>query len=261
MRFNYDFSSSGRERTLLLLHGFISDMDSMAQIARTASPHFNILRVDLPGFGGTRSTDIDYTIETIADGLQSLLKELGLKKVDILGYSMGGRVALSFAINYPEAVERLIIESASPGIASLEDRQARLLIDRKRADDITANYTVFIDAWETMALFDSQKHLMSEERSSQRRNRLAQVPKEVADSLLKYGTGVQPSYWQRLKHITIPVLLVVGEQDTKFKSINSKMAEMLPDAQLVVIEGAGHNVHMESPKKFGTMMIDFLLGG
>lgn len=233
----------------------------MTQISETAAPHFNILAIDLPGFGGTRSAGIDYTMDAIADNIQSILTELNVSKVHVLGYSMGGRVALSFAVNHPESVERIILESSSPGIASSRDREERLLIDRKRADRITVDYSTFIDEWEQMALFDSQKHLTDEVQARQRANRLGQVPKEVADSLLKYGTGVQPSYWDRLYSMTMPVLLVAGEHDAKFRSVNSRMAEMLPNARFVIIEGAGHNVHMESEEKFGTMMLDFLLGG
>ncbi|MFC3418469.1 2-succinyl-6-hydroxy-2,4-cyclohexadiene-1-carboxylate synthase [Salinicoccus hispanicus] len=261
MKFNYHFSNNEKERTILLLHGFISDMESMAQISDTAVPYFNILRLDLPGFGGTRSTGLDYTMDTIAHGIQSILTELGLRKVDILGYSMGGRAALSFIINHPESVGRAILESSSPGIDSPSDRESRLLLDRKRADRINADYRSFIDEWEQMPLFGSQKRLPGSMRAGQRANRLAQVPKEVADSLLKYGTGVQTAYWDRLHTIKMPVLLIAGENDSKFISINSRMAEMLPDARFEIIEGAGHNVHMESPEKFGTIMIDFLLGG
>ncbi|MCG1009412.1 2-succinyl-6-hydroxy-2,4-cyclohexadiene-1-carboxylate synthase [Salinicoccus sp. ID82-1] len=261
MRFNYHYSDNGKERTILLLHGFISDMESMAHVSVAAGPYFNVLKIDLPGFGGTRSVGIDYTMDTIGDGIQAILDALSIPKVNIMGYSMGGRVALSFIVNHPESVERAILESSSPGIASSSDRESRLLTDRRRADRINGDYGSFIDEWETLPLFNSQKQLSDTLHAEQRANRLAQIPKEVADSLLKYGTGVQPAYWDRLPDINMPVLLVVGERDEKFRAINATMADRLPDARFEIIEGAGHNVHMESPEKFGTIMIDFLIGG
>ncbi|WP_342387272.1 2-succinyl-6-hydroxy-2,4-cyclohexadiene-1-carboxylate synthase [Salinicoccus bachuensis] len=261
MRFNHRFSNNGKSRTILLLHGFLADMTSMEGLACDLSPHFNTLTVDLPGFGGTPSAGIDYGMEDIAEGIRQLLVSLDIQKVDILGYSMGGRVALSFIASHPEYVKRAVLESSSPGIASDEEREARRHADYRRAAHINEDFTAFVDSWEDMGLFSSQRDLSAKTLEQQRLNRLSQQPEEAADSLVKYGTGVQPSYWGKLGNIDLPVLLLTGGQDEKFIAINSRMSQLLPDARLEIIEGAGHNIHMEAREKFGTIVIDFLLGG
>lgn len=236
-------------------------MASMEGLAGDLAPHFNTLTVDLPGFGGTPSAGIDYGMGDIAEGIRQLLISLDIQKVDILGYSMGGRVALAFIASHPEYVGRAVLESSSPGIASGEERETRRHADGRRAARINEDFPAFIASWEGMGLFSSQQSLPDKTLEQQRQNRLSQQPEEASDSLMKYGTGVQPSYWEKLGDIRRPVLLLAGGQDEKFIRINSSMSELLPDARLEIIDGAGHNIHMEAPRKFGTIVIDFLLGG
>lgn len=261
MKFNHRFTDNGKSRTLLLLHGFLSDMTSMDGVAGELSSHYNILAVDLPGFGGTPSAGIDYGMEDIAEGLRDLLASLDLDQVDVLGYSMGGRAALSFIANHPEYVGRAVLESTSPGIATETEREKRRSVDAERAARINEDFPAFIAGWEDMGLFSSQQALPEKALEHQRQNRLSQQPAEAADSLMKYGTGVQPSYWEALRRIDCPVLLLAGNRDEKFIGINSRMAELLPDARFEIVDGAGHNIHMEAPRKFGTIVIEFLLGG
>src|SRR5699024_11481438 len=111
----------------------------------------------------------------------------------------------------------------------------------------------FLDDWEHMGLFKSQQHLSEEAFREQRSMREAQRPEEVADSLLKFGTGVQPSYWATLKNLKMPVLLITGVDDQKFVDINKKMAKSIENVRMETIEGAGHNIHLEMEEKFDTI--------
>ena len=261
MELNYHFEDNGKTETIVILHGFLSDKSSMATTAAELDGIRNVITVDLPGFGQSKSTGQDYGIETIADALAAMLESLTITRADVYGYSMGGRVALSFAINHPGYVKRLILESSSPGIASSEDRAMRRQVDRTRADEIIRDYPAFISQWETLPLFSTQAAMTRDEQARQRENRLAQNPEEVADSLLKYGTGAQPSYWTKLSQLHMPILLAVGSEDQKFIDINTRMALHMPDARLEIIEGAGHNIHMEAGPKFGILLLDYLSGG
>ena len=261
MDINYRFNNNHKRETVLLMHGFISDMSSMDTVCKDLASDFNILQVDLPGFGGTRSTGIDYTMDDLADGLATLTESLGLEKVHVLGYSMGGRTAISFLINHPKKVLSAVLESTSPGIENMRDRAVRYEIDRKRAAHITDDYEAFIEDWGQMGLFDSQTQIDGNLLQKQKENRLSQDPLEVADSLIKYGTGVQRAYWQDLKHVDQPVLLLAGEKDEKFKEINKFMAQLLPYPQLKIVNGTGHNIHMEAREKFAIIVLEFLRGG
>lgn len=255
---NFYFENKDRSETVLLLHGFMSDSASMRSIGNRLNDSYNILYVDLPGFGGSRSRKYDYGMADVSECISRILKRLKLGTVHVLGYSMGGRTALSFGILYPKQVLSLILESASPGISGSDERADRLAIDKKRAGKITADYPKFLEEWESMGLFKSQQTLSAEAFTEQREMREAQQPEEVADSLLKYGTGVQPSYWSSLKNLKMPVLLIVGRDDQKFVEINKKMAGGIENAQLKIVEDAGHNIHLESAEKFDIIITEFL---
>ncbi|SDK92868.1 2-succinyl-6-hydroxy-2,4-cyclohexadiene-1-carboxylate synthase [Lacicoccus qingdaonensis] len=255
---HFYFEDDNHSETVLLLHGFMSDLESMKSIGENLSDEYNLLYVDLPGFGGSGSVRHDYDMEDVSHGISEILDSLHLDKVHVIGYSMGGRTALSFGVLYPEKVHSLILESASPGLADKEEKAQRLEIDRKRARKITEDYQKFLDDWEGMGLFKSQQHLSEEVFKAQRSMRERQQPKEVADSLLKYGTGVQPSYWSRLENLKMPVLLITGSDDRKFVAVNKKMAESIEKVRLETVGGAGHNIHLESAEKFDTIITEFL---
>jgi len=255
---NFYFDDEKHSETVLLLHGFMSDAMSMKSIGDRLNDSYNILYVDLPGFGASLSTTYDYGMEDVSFGISKILERLKLGPVHVLGYSMGGRTALSFGILYPEKVLSLTLESASPGISESGEKSDRLDVDKKRAEKIMEDYTKFLDGWQSMGLFKSQETLSAETFKAQREMRAAQQPQEVADSLLKYGTGAQPSYWSRLKELKIPVCLIVGRNDQKFVEINKKMAESIENVQLKLVEDAGHNIHLESPQKFDIIITEFL---
>lgn len=255
---NFYFENANHKNTILLLHGFMSDSGSMKNIGDKLSGSYNILYVDLPGFGGSESRKHDYDMEDISRSISGILNRLKLNQVHVLGYSMGGRTALSFGILFPDKVYSLILESASPGLTDTSEKAQRLEIDKKRAQKITEDYPKFLDDWEHMGLFQSQQHLSAAVFTEQRAMRQAQKPEEVADSLLKYGTGVQPSYWSELKNLKMPVLLIAGATDQKFVDINKKMAESIENAELKIVDDAGHNIHLESAEKFDTIITEFL---
>lgn len=255
---NFYFADNHHAETVLLLHGFMSDHKSMESIGEELSDSYNILYVDLPGFGRSYSMEYDYDMETISFGITEILEQLSLDRVHALGYSMGGRIALSFGALYPHKVHSLILESASPGLDDNDEKEKRQETDKNRAGKITENYQKFLDDWENMGLFSSQQNLSDEAFRQQREMREAQRPEEIADSLLKYGTGVQPSYWSALQNMKMPVLLIVGALDQKFVDINKKMVKSLDNAELKIVDNAGHNIHLESAGKFDIIIKEFL---
>ena len=247
---------------LLLLHGFTGSAENW----RPHAPAFvqengSTIAVDLLGHGETGApTDPQgYTMAAAAKSLADLLQKLGVDRVHLLGYSMGGRLALYMAIHYPELIATLTLESASPGLASADERAARKVSDDALADWIEANgIPAFVDRWEEVPLFDSQKRLPAPMRSGVREQRLRNSAQGLANSLRYMGTGVQPALWTRLVEVTMPVQLIVGALDTKFVAINQHMAELLPDCRLTVVAEAGHTVHLEKSAEFDALIISWL---
>ena len=216
--------------------------------------------LDLPGHGSLagESDAADFTLDATLSRLAAARGGPG----PVVGYSMGGRVALHFAARVPETVTHLVLESASPGLATPAERA-----DRRAADEALARRIVsegvaaFVDEWEALPLFASQNGLRAEVREALRRRRLSNDVRSLAASLLAVGTGALPSLWDRLPHIDVPTLIVVGQLDDKFRTIGEKMVEALPRADLVVVAGAGHAVHLERPRAWCEAVTDFLRGG
>lgn len=257
----YHVEVSGRGFPLVLLHGFTGDFSTWAPFLEHWDKHSQIITPDIIGHGKTDSPDQlnAYKMETAAEHLKVLLDHLGVQQVDILGYSMGGRLALTFVILYPERVRKLILESASPGISDELQRQERRMKDAELAElIINKGITNFVDYWENIPLFSSMKSLPLDVQMKIRKQRLSNSPKGLANSLNGMGTGSQPSWWERLNEIESEVLLLTGIKDEKFCLIAEKMQKSIKNVNWIVFYESGHTIHVEEEEKFGTIVSDFV---
>ncbi|RFU63646.1 2-succinyl-6-hydroxy-2,4-cyclohexadiene-1-carboxylate synthase [Peribacillus saganii] len=257
----YAVNVHGEGEPLLMLHGFTGSSSTWDFLIGETSQHFQLILVDSIGHGGTESPEDAerYQIEKSAEDLWNIIEYLGHKSVHLLGYSMGGRLGLTFACIYPEKVKTLILESTSPGLRTAEEREARKLQDSKLAERIKKDgLEAFVDYWENTPLFSSQKILPINKRKSIRSGRLENSVTGLSNSLLGMGTGSQPSWWSQLKELDKPVLLITGEADKKFSDIGYAMKEVLPYCELQIFKGAGHALHVEEPEKFGKIISEFL---
>src|SRR5699024_282291 len=257
--FNYEYNDLGKSNTLILLHGFLSDMQTMKDISSEFN-NMNTLLIDLPGFGQTKSVGIDYSMDDISKGIVKIVDELNLTNVHVYGYSMGGRVAISLLANYSERFNKFILESTSPGMSKAFRRDSRIEIDESRATDLETDFESFINDWEELPLFKTQKLLDEKTFLLQRKERLSQNGAEAADSLRKYGTGIQPHYWDNLNKNN-DVLIIVGEKDEKFVKIGDNMNKQLKNSCFKIIKKCGHNVHLENKEAFIKECQEFLSEG
>ncbi|MFQ5535961.1 MAG: 2-succinyl-6-hydroxy-2,4-cyclohexadiene-1-carboxylate synthase [Gemmatimonadota bacterium] len=248
----------------VLLHGFTGSAAAWPReiTEGLASAGHGPVLLDLPGHGPGRSgaggddREDDFSLEAVH---RRIRRAMGEEPAPLIGYSMGGRLALSFAAEHPGRVSRLVLEAASPGLADEEERAARRRRDKALALRIEeGGMAAFVDEWERLPLFESQNALPEEVRRAQRELRLRHDSAPLAEALRCLGTGALPSYWEELVRMELPVLLIAGELDTKFVKIARKMARRLPDARLVITPGAGHRVHLERPGAWLSAVVAFL---
>lgn len=249
---------------ILLLHGFTGSSQNWQPLLPSLTPHFQIIAPDILGHGRSASPSdpTRYHIAQVAADIVALLDLLDQHTSDpahLLGYSMGGRLALYLAVHYPERFASLILESASPGLKTAAAREERRQKDNALADRIEQDgIEAFVGFWESLSLWDSQKQLPAEIRAQLRQQRLQNNPIGLANSLRGMGTGVQPSLWHKLPEITMPVLLLTGELDHKFCTIGEEMTPLLPQAKHVTLAGAGHTIHLEQPTQYSQTVVSFL---
>lgn len=252
---------AGSGPALLLLHGFTGDLHTWDRFVPRWAQSFQVIAVDLPGHGSTDAptSPARYRMERCVDDLTAFLDELGVTDVRVLGYSMGGRVALHFVLAAPQRVAALVLESASPGIADAAERAARVKADEALADAIERDgVAAFVERWERLPLFASQARLPEDVRAAVRAQRLRQRATGLANSLRGKGAGAQEPLHDRLREIAAPTLLMAGELDDKYVRIVEEMAARIPHARAVVVPDAGHTVHLEQPQQFFAVVTDFL---
>jgi 2-succinyl-6-hydroxy-2,4-cyclohexadiene-1-carboxylate synthase len=211
---------------LVLLHGFTQTGASWNGVVRELAGRYNALAPDL-GVG-------PWEEELLR------LERLAPERFTLCGYSMGGRLALALALRIPARVERLVLISASPGLANDGERAARRSADAALADRIEAiGVESFARTWAAQPLFAGQT---PEVAAAAHADRLRRSAAEHAGQLRGLGTGVMPPLWNRLGELTMPVTAIVGERDTKFRATAERMG-----FPTVVVPGAGHAVHLEQP--------------
>ena len=220
--------------TTLVLHGFAGSARSMVRFFDDA------IAPQLPGHDA--APDATSWNKTV-DWLDCFLK----KPVEVFGYSMGARLALALALRYPGSVTRLVLESGTAGIADPGERSRRKADDDALADFIEREgVEAFVDRWEQHPTLASLRPFAAQLRPE----RLAHRPSGLASALRHLGAGAQPSYWDQLPALRVPVILIAGARDEKFSGISRRIFELLPSATLSVIPDCGHAPHLERPQAF-----------
>lgn len=247
---------------IVFLHGFTGSVSTWDDVMAALNDRFRMIAVDLTGHGKTAIPDQVSRFqmaEQLAD-LDALFRALAITNFTLVGYSMGGRVALAYTQEYPERVKTLVLESASPGLKTAEERDMRMAADLQLANRIENDgIKAFVDFWENIPLFSSQKKLTSDKRENIRNERLQQQAIGLARSLKGIGTGSQPSYWPHLGEMALPILLLTGEMDEKFVVISREMKKQFPSATHEIINDVGHAIHVEKPVLFATMVEEHII--
>lgn len=260
---NYHLEECGSGTPVVMLHGFTGSTRTWRPLMSTIGQAFRCIAIDLPGHGQSEAPqEADrYRMERIAVDLTGLLKQLAAAPAHWLGYSMGGRLALYIACRHPELVRSMVLESASAGLREPSEREARIAQDTVLANRIeNEGIPRFADYWQSIPLFDTQKHLPEKAQAAMRQQRLSNSASGLANSLRGMGTGAQPELWSELGNLAMPMMLIAGEKDAKFVSINRQMAAAIPHARLEIVAGSGHAVHLEVSHQYGDLVMRFLTG-
>lgn len=233
---------------VVLVHGFTQTLRSWGGLADELAASFQVVRVDLPGHGGSGTVDLDF------DGTAAAIGEAG-GPAAYVGYSMGGRLCLRLALDRPKLVQTLVLVGASPGIADDVERAARRSSDEALAADIERIGTAaFLERWLAQPMFSMLKPEPDDLAA-----RLANSPARLATALRRLGPGVQEPLWDRLGELNMPVLVVAGQEDARYAQVAKQMADAIgANAHVGAVAGAGHAAHLERTDSFLRLVVDFL---
>ncbi len=254
---HYEVHNARQEQTIVFLHGFTGSTRTWDEVIEQLPTTHRLITIDLVGHGQTGAPKLlrYYSMQEQVEILEAFFEWKQIEQFDLIGYSMGGRVALSYAMNYPQRIHTLILENASPGLKTIEEREQRIQLDHLLADRIEQRGIVdFVDYWQDIPLFQTQKLLSEEKQHAIRQERLNQQEIGLANSLRGMGTGQQNSYWPELSKFEKNVVLLNGELDSKFITISEQMKGIFPNAQQIVVPKVGHAIHVENPQSFATIV-------
>ena len=232
---------------LVLLHGFTHTGASWQPVIAKLGEGYSPLAFDIRGHGSASDVEPVTLDAVIAD-----LARLAPERFTLVGYSMGGRIALHAALALPQRVRRLILVSASPGLADPVERATRLEADERLAQEIErSEIDDFAERWARTPVLAGMSQAAQAVAQADRRRC---SPDGLARALRGLGTGALPSVWDRLAELRMPVVLVSGERDAKFTDIARAMAPAISDGVVEIVPSVGHAVHLEAPDRVAAII-------
>ena len=267
---NLFYRISGEGIPLVILHGLYGSSDNWMQIAKMIPEKYQVISVDLRNHGASGHAS-EHTYEDMVGDLAWLFHELEIDKAHVLGHSMGGKVAIAFAADYPEKIHSLTVADISPRNYLRTPASAIQYDFHKRILNVLAN--IDLSAFEFRKEIDT--HLEKEIpealvrqfilKNLTRKNKKFEwkinVP-ALKSNLDQIISGVDfEDYEDRIPITLYPVLFIKGAlsgyiQEDDIKAIYT----MYPEAKIETIEQATHFLHAEKPEEFARVLVNFLNG-
>jgi 2-succinyl-6-hydroxy-2,4-cyclohexadiene-1-carboxylate synthase len=234
---------------IVFLHGFLGGRESFAEVKAHLPGPYPTLSPLLFGHRGRPEVSRAHDFDAETTRLLAVIRaEFQREPVHLVGYSLGGRLALALLVEAPERFASVTLISTRRGLDDPALRAERLEQDRAWAAKLERGpLSRFLDEWEQNPLFASQQQLSPLILEHLRKQRLEHDPSALAQAMTALSLGRMPSFANELPSIGCPVVLMVGEHDTKFRSLAADLGRRIPKAGTIVVSGAGHNLPLERP--------------
>ena len=255
VKINYHLSGEGP--AIILLHGFTGSHQDWAFQIPVLSKKHRVVAMEHRGQGKSEapSSPDDYSVSIFAQDVYGLLQHLGISKTCLVGHSMGGFMALEFALEHPEMVTALVLVDTSSQMEQVPE-YAKLKAE--------ANRLARTEGMEAAFEYNAAHNAMMRERF-EKHPELREVARQkmLQTSVNGYIYGWDAIWnWKpvthRLSEIKVPTLIVVGEEDILFIEAAQIMRELIADAEVVIIPGATHSPHEEAAEAFNDVLMSFL---
>lgn len=244
---------------VVLLHGFAQSAESWRDVAALLAQKRFVVAFDFVGHGKSDRPDDPsfYEMDAVLDALSAFLAERFNRKVALVGYSMGGRIALAFACACSSRVSALVLESAGLGPKTEQQHAAMQRRDAETIERLaSSSIEEFVAYWEQLPLFETQRNLPQDVRDRLRQGRLANDPRALACTVRGTGQHSMIDYSDRIGHLPMPILYIAGILDRKYLKIAENLA--YEENVSCVLLNTGHNTHLEDPEAFTRQVNAFL---
>ena len=258
VRLNYFVAGEGPPVTLL--HGFTQSGRSWRELISHMPEGWRWIVPDLRGHGETRMrAGAECSMDACTDDLVAIWEELDLGRTHLVGYSMGGRLALHVAARRPERLLSLLTIGAHAGLDE-DARAGRIQGDEALAERIEKDgIESFVDYWSALPLFAGLERRGEGYVAQVRAERLQNHVAGLACSLRGMGAGVMEPVWDDLGRVNVPCTFVAGQLDHGYVASARRLAASVPHGQLQLVLRAGHAAHQERPDAFARILFDHLV--
>ncbi|HUN21491.1 MAG TPA: alpha/beta fold hydrolase [Anaerolineales bacterium] len=246
-------------KQVVFLHGFMGSALDWQGVIQHLPVNFGYWAVDLPGHATQPLPHTPQSLTLWAHALQREIAQHLQKPFILVGYSMGGRLALTFAGLYPHLVTGLVLESTSPGMIAPTERQQRAQLDAQRAEQLEqTGWDGWLEQWYAAPLWGNlreQPYLLApllQARANTAATNMARVIRELSP-------GLEPEQWSKLAGLTMPTLLIAGQTDAAYCNLLAQMARQIPHSQTAQIPDAGHNTHLQQPAHWAKIVSLWLM--
>lgn len=249
-----NFKKLGEGSPIIILHGLFGSSDNWLSIGKVLAENHTVYLPDLRNHGDSFHSDT-FTYEAMADDLKQFITKQGIEKPIVIGHSMGGKVAMKFAINHPGMLEKLIVVDISPRayrphhgeiLAGLKSIDLAQVGSRKEADEALAKHVPEIGVRQFLL-----KNLTRDKDKSFKWSLNLSVIDEQIENV---GEGLEEQL-----ATTKPTLFIRGGASNYIKSKdNIVIVTFFPNSEIKTIEGAGHWLHAEQPEEFIEIVRDFI---
>jgi 2-succinyl-6-hydroxy-2,4-cyclohexadiene-1-carboxylate synthase len=232
----------------VLLHGFSGSPRSWDAVRAHFEPTAEAIALPLLGHSPEVLSGPEVTFEDEVGRIAREIRRLG-SPADLVGYSLGARVALGIMVRHPDIARRAVLVGVNPGLPDEASRTERARADERWIERLENDGIVaFVDAWEAIPLFETQRRLPPAVLKAQRRERLRHDARGLSRSLRVTGLAAMPSYWKALPALSSRISLVAGQEDAKFRTIAERVVREAPGTSFATVRDAGHNVALEEPR-------------
>ena len=238
----------------LFIHGFTNNHTSWKELRKTINQ--NTIAIDIPGHGKSTFNDLStiYTYDDWANEFFLCLKRINVNKIKLCGYSMGGRLALYFAIKYPNYVDELFLESTNLGIESWDSRLERYNEDLELCENINNNFKLFLEEWEKMPFFINQRKRNERDYLQQKIARQNNNPKQLSKSLHSFSVGNIDYLYDGLSTLKCKINIINGNDDFKYIKFGKDMLKANNNCFQYIVNNASHNIHLENLNDYANII-------
>ncbi len=255
---NLNYEVAGQGEAVVFLHGMTGSTKDWANQASVLSPKYRVVALDMRGHGKSAAPpkEEDYSVPIFAEDVCAILRMLDIKKCCLAGHSIGGFIALQFALEHQDMLAALVLVDTSSGQFARDPNYAQI---RQKLDELARS-----QGMEAAFEYDSANNPMRIDRF-QKHPELKEITRQKmlmtsVDGYL-YASG-SIGKWEpvtpRLSEIKVPALIYCGDEDSGFTEATKVLKEGIADSEVVTVKGVGHNPHEEAPDIFNEALLKFL---